>query len=108
MQVVEPDADLAKTLYQPKPLKYDTKPSGPEKILIRSERQTFRRLPLSDAVLHTVKTSLTSLTELSTTDLRAFAMEARSWPDEVAEYKGRSCWGECALTYCDRVAGADP
>lgn len=69
-------------------------------ILLRRERQTFRRLPKSDAVVFTVKTTIMPLTGLGNEDLLGFAREMKSWPDEVAVYKGRDVWGECAVKYC--------
>ena len=34
-------------------------------------------------------------------DLRDLATEIRSWPTEVATYKGRDRWGNCVLQFCD-------
>jgi len=69
-------------------------------ILLRRERQTFRRLPKSDAVVFTVKTTIIPLTGLENEELLGFAREMKSWPDEVTTYKGRDVWGECAMEYC--------
>lgn len=76
-------------------------PDHPEDIVIRRERQTFRRLSRSDAVLFTVKTNLQALTGLNAEDLLELAREIRSWPAEIGRYKGRDRWGKCVLDFCD-------
>ncbi len=73
----------------------------PWNILIRQERQVFRRLPRSGALLFSVKTYMHNLIDLSLDELRAFAAEVRKLPDDVAGYKGRHIWGECVLKFCD-------
>ena len=52
-------------------------------------------------MLFTVKTYLQALTEMHAEDLGDLAMEIRSWPTEVATYKGRDRWGNCVLQFCD-------
>lgn len=69
-------------------------------VLLRRERQTFRRLPKSDAVVFSVKTAITPLESLGDEDLLGFAKEVSSWPGEVAIYKGRDVWGRCAMEFC--------
>lgn len=73
----------------------------PWNILIRQERQVFRRLPRSGALLFSVKTYMHNLIDLSLDELRAFAAEVRKLPDDVAGYKGRHIWGDCVLKFCD-------
>lgn len=73
---------------------------GAEDVLLRRERQAFRRLPKSDAVVFSVKTTITPLESLGSEDLLGFAKEVISWPDEVAAYKGRDIWGQCAMEFC--------
>ena len=107
VQVADLQTDLAQILCKPEPLEYGSKPTRPQHILIRSERQTFRRLPKTNAILFAVKTDLRPLTELSASELTSFKQEASSWPEEVAKYKGRQCWGECAFDYCDTVLSRD-
>lgn len=50
------------------------------------------------------------LTDLKPDGIRAFAAEVRSWPDELARYKGRYNWSDCVLKYycrtiCREAAG---
>lgn len=103
MQVTEPNQTLSNILCQLKPMNgiYARSPSD---IIFRVERQTFRRLPKSGAVLFSVKTQLIRLIDLSAQELRDFAAEARSWPEDIAKYKGISDWGPCGLQYCDSMA----
>ena len=103
VQVIDPRADLSEILCQTEALKYDVTPTTPEQVIIRNERQTFKRLPITGAILFAVKTSMRPLIELSITELVTFRAEVGSWPEEVARYKGRHCWGECALKYCQIV-----
>lgn len=71
-------------------------------LFIRRERQTFRRLPKSDAVVFTVKTTITPLQDLNREELLASTREMVSWPAEVATYKGRNIWGDCAMKFCEQ------
>ena len=94
---------MAMTLHQSEPFNFDVEPPGPDCILIRRERQTFTRLPRADAVLFAVRTSWQCLAQLDLTELRALSVEMESWPDEVAMYKGRDCWGPCVMKYLEQV-----
>ena len=71
-----------------------------EDILVRRERQTFRKLPKSNAVVFTVKTTIVPLMGLGDEDLLGFARDIISWPSEVATYKGRDVWENCAMEFC--------
>lgn len=79
-------------------------PDHPESIVIRRERQTFRRLSRSDTVLFTVKTNLQKVTEMNAEGRLELAREIRSWPAEIGTYKGRDLWGKCVLDFCDAIA----
>jgi len=100
---VEPSSkDLVDTLFIQRPADFfpgTLSRLSPENILIRRERQSFRRLPKSETVLLTVKTSLQRLTQLPMEELEGFVSEARLWPDETATYKGRELWGPCVFAY---------
>lgn len=103
-QVADLRGDLAAILCQLDAFNYDTKPAGPEEIIIRAERQTFRRLPKSNAVLFAVKTTLCRLTDLSHAELEKMINDAKSWPDQMAQYKGKHCWWDCAMRYYESVS----
>lgn len=102
VQVTEPTQTLSEILCQLKPMT-GIRARCPDDIIFRLERQVFRRLPETGAVLFSVKTRLIRLTELDAPELRNFAVEARSWPEETARYKGMSEWGPCALQFCDSM-----
>ena len=74
---------------------------NPEYIMIRRERQTFRRLSKTDAIVFTVKTSMTPLTSLSMEERKKIAAEIRTWPEDIAKYKGIGVWGTPVLHFCD-------
>lgn len=100
VEVKEPNENLTDILYRPNSLceKKLSSPS-PSDILIRRERQTFRRLPRTGAIVFGVKTYLTPLDELPMAELDNLAKEMKSWPDYVGEYKGRDVWGAKVLEY---------
>lgn len=102
VQVTEPGQSLSDILCQLEPIT-GIRPRCPNDIIFRLERQVFRRLPKTGAVLFSVKTRLIQLTELDALELKSFAVEARSWPEETARYKGMSEWGPCALQFCDSM-----
>ena len=106
VQVASPRLGLADTFCQLSPFDFETKATHPESIIIRSERQTFRRLPKTGAVLFAVKTSLRRITDLRMEELVLFSEKVASWPEDIARYKGRHCWGDCVHRYCnERLAG---
>lgn len=102
VQVTEPSQTLSDILCQLEPMT-GIRARCPDDIIFRLERQVFRRLPKTGAVLFSVKTRLLRLRELNALELRNFAIEARSWPEETAKYKGFSEWGPCALQFCDSM-----
>lgn len=86
----------------------DTDSQGPAKvewIHLRTERQTLRRLPRSGAVVFTIRTYFTPMVELGreTGVPERLASALRSWPLDVAGYKGKSRggWWEPLLEYLD-------
>ena len=93
---------LSETLCQTEALEHAIPPQDPRQIILRSERQTFRRLPHTQAIVFAVKTSMRTLVDLNDAELTAFQREMESWPDDFAEYKGRNCWGDCVNAYCAR------
>lgn len=102
VEVKRPDEDLFETLYRPTTLFEDNPNPSPEDIVIRRERQTFRRLPRTGTLVFGVKTFLTTMDELPMQELRNLAKEIKSWPDYVGEYKGREVWGAKALEFCEK------
>ncbi|KAJ5099896.1 hypothetical protein N7532_006897 [Penicillium argentinense] len=100
VEVKRPDEDLFEILYRPGALceKELSNPS-PEQIIIRRERQTFRRLPRTGALVFGVKTYLTTLDQLPMQELENLVKEMKSWPEHVAEYKGMNVWSAKVLEF---------
>ncbi|KAK1144685.1 hypothetical protein N8T08_004989 [Aspergillus melleus] len=101
VEVKRPGEDLFEILYRPTTLSENNPNPSPQDIVIRRERQTFRRLPRTGTIVFGVKTILTTLDELPMQELQNLAKEIRSWPDYVGEYKGAEVWGAKALEFCE-------
>ncbi|OJD11647.1 hypothetical protein AJ78_07617 [Emergomyces pasteurianus Ep9510] len=106
IQVTEAGESLSSILFQPVGLGHGDVEPRPENILVRRERQTFRRLPKSRAIVFGVKTSLTRLEELSLEELSNLVTEINSWPDAVGKYKGRDHWGSAVIGWLETRRGA--
>ena len=91
------------TLFHPEPLPTFATTLKVADLIIRHEKQTFRRLPKTGAILFTVRTFMQPLVDLRTEDLEKFAATVRAWPGDIASYKGRDFWGPVALNYCDEI-----
>lgn len=102
VEVKQPNESLFEILYRPTSLSEANPNPTPQDIVIRRERQTFRRLPRTGALVFGVKTVLTSLDELPMQELQNLAKEIKSWPDYVGEYKGAEIWGAKALEFCEQ------
>lgn len=100
-----PNEGLYSTLFRPDGLSEATPSPRPCDIIIRRERQTFRKLPQSGALLFGVKTTLTTLEELPREELHNLVREMETWPEEVASYKGKDIWGESVLHFCQQTIG---
>ena len=105
VQTTCPNEDLSSILFCPNGLSVENFHPSPPEIIIRRERQTFRRLPRTDAIVFSVKTTLTALDELPSQELANLATEISHWPDDVAKYKGRDVWGPAVLEFCKQRAG---
>lgn len=78
----------------------------PEMVRLRAERQTLRRLPITGAIVFTIRTYMTPLEELGRERQvpGRLASSMRNWPVEVSDYKGkdRGEWYRIALAYLDK------
>ena len=72
--------------------------------MVRRERQTFRRLPRTGAIVFMVKTALEPVVGLAETEKRNLAREIRAWPEDIALYKGIGVWGTPLLRYLDGLS----
>ncbi|KAF7978334.1 hypothetical protein HWV62_963 [Athelia sp. TMB] len=80
----------------------------PSTIRLRTERQTLRRLPKSGAILFTIRTYLFPVTELAKEKgvPARMASAIRSWPADVAKYKGQTLYRDVLIDYLDECAHA--
>ncbi|KAJ5676632.1 uncharacterized protein N7477_002265, partial [Penicillium maclennaniae] len=100
VEVKSPNENLFDILYRPGSLcEKELLNPTPDEIIIRRERQTFRRLPRTGAILFGVKTFLTTLDELPMQELENLAKEMETWPESVGEYKGKNVWGAKVKEY---------
>lgn len=78
----------------------------PATLRVRSERQTLRRLPRTGAIIFGIRTYLFKVEELARERGVAgrLASAIRSWPDDVAIYKGRKMYRDILLRYLDERA----
>lgn len=80
-----------------------------EEITVRRERQTFTRLPKSNAVLFTVRTFMTPLVDMNDEQLQALRSQIWGWEEDIRMYKGWCAWGDKVEEWCEKRLGArDP
>ncbi|KAJ5995559.1 hypothetical protein N7481_002536 [Penicillium waksmanii] len=74
-----------------------------DEIHFRSERQTLRRLPRSNAIVFTIRTYFEPVTKVSREPHvpGRLAEAIRSWDETVSFYKGKSHWDKILLPYLD-------
>ncbi|CAF1220955.1 unnamed protein product [Adineta steineri] len=74
-----------------------------EKIHFRSERQSLRRLPRSGAILFTIRPYFIPIVNIAEEPNipGRLASAIRSWPDDVARYKGKQAYEDVVLKYLD-------
>jgi hypothetical protein len=79
-----------------------------EKLWLRVERQTLRRLPRSGAVLFTIRTHLTPLRQAISGGETAHSLAAviRSMPDAVRHYRAMNAFAPALLGWLDQFAGS--
>lgn len=73
----------------------------PEQLFLRVERQALIRLPITDAILFSIRTFVTALPEAVTAsaDRMRLAAALRALPPEVAAYKSMSSYLESVIEY---------
>ncbi|PWY97807.1 hypothetical protein BCV70DRAFT_166146 [Testicularia cyperi] len=83
-----------------------TPTQDPERVVMRTERQTLRRMPRSNCILFTIRTYLVPLTTMVEEPgvPARLASAIRSWPDDVQFYKGAELYKETVLPYLDDKA----
>jgi hypothetical protein len=96
-------------LHQPAPgPPPDPAPAAPEGLWLRSERQTLRRLPVTGAVLFTIRTQQVPLRVVADRpDVAAvMASVVEAWPDRLARYRGATHWREPVVAWLRSIGGA--
>lgn len=76
-----------------------------EEITVRRERQTFTRLPKSNAILFTVRTYMTPLISLGDEELRALRSQIAGWEADMKTYKAHHLWGPKLEQWCEAKLG---
>jgi len=70
-----------------------------ERCFFRIERQTLSRMPVSGAILFTVKTSVSPVGQLSPEEKQALAVTLRTLPAEMLAYKGLAPFADALQAY---------
>jgi dimethylamine monooxygenase subunit A len=80
-----------------------------ESLYLRVERQTLRRLPVSDAVLFGIRVHCYRMATAITTPVAAarLAEAVRALPEETMNYKSLKAYGSALLGWLDARAGED-
>ena len=70
---------------------------------LRSERQTLRRLPISGAIVFTIRTYFEPLKKVAEEPgvPGRLASAIRSWGEDSARYKGREMFGDVVCGFLD-------
>ncbi|KAJ3723415.1 hypothetical protein FB446DRAFT_665726 [Lentinula raphanica] len=95
------------TFHHGHPINPDERPLvAAENLRLRTERQTLRRLPLSGAIVFTIRTYLFPVEELAKEPgiPARMASAMRSWPEDVRRYKGNGLYEKVMLEYLDKAA----
>ena len=82
---------------------------SPSTLRIRTERQTLRRLSRTGAIVFGIRTYQFKVEELAREQGVAarLASAVRSWPEDVASYKGRRRYEDVLLKFLDECAEKD-
>ncbi|KAG6373174.1 hypothetical protein JVT61DRAFT_6792 [Boletus reticuloceps] len=82
---------------------------SPATLRLRSERQTLRRLPRTGAIVFGIRTYQFKVEELARERGVAarLASAVRSWPEDVASFKGRRRYRDVLLGFLDECAEKD-
>lgn len=76
-----------------------------DQLWLRTERQTLRRLPVSGAIIFTIRVYLVPITQLAEEQdvPERLGRALRGWPEDVKDYKGvyRGGWWDTLLEFLD-------
>jgi hypothetical protein len=79
----------------------------PDELWVRRERQTFRRLERSGAVLFTVRTYMQRLVDVEGEQACALRSQVAGWEDDIRAYKGEAVWGGAFRRWCAEMVGKE-
>ena len=76
-----------------------------EDLYVRVERQVLRRLPLSRAMIFSIRTYVTPLVKITqnSTVAHALRVDIDTYPAEVASYKNKQVWARLVAEHLDEV-----
>jgi hypothetical protein len=69
-------------------------------MMVRKERQSFKMLPKTGAVVFTARTKIRLVSDFGRGELEQTVKEINEWPAEIATLKGRDLWGEFLNNIC--------
>jgi hypothetical protein len=88
--LVQMGNDLCQTELEGNEDQLITKENAGQLMYLRVERQTLRRLPMSNTILFTIKTYITKIEDVCRNDqstTKRLAGAIRNWPPEIIQYK---------------------
>ena len=74
----------------------------PATLHARIERQMFRRLPKTRAIVLTTRVQIKPLVHMKKEHLQILSREIRSWPAHIGRLKGRELWGRAVLGFIEK------
>jgi len=69
-------------------------------LMIRKERQSFRMLPKSGAVVFTARTRIRAVQDFDREELETTVQDINGWAADIATLKGRDLWGDVLQNIC--------
>jgi hypothetical protein len=78
-------------------------PLTADNILLRREQQSFRRLEYVNGVLFTVRTDLSYLEDIDTSEVEEFTRQVLMLPEHHAAYKKLYVWYPCLRDHCNKL-----
>ena len=82
-------------------------PVSVQQLHLRVERQVLQRLPHTGAIVFSIRTYLTPITEVTkdANAARALRTNVRSFSEEVAVYKNKALWNDALEEHLEEVCG---
>lgn len=76
-----------------------------DQLYLRVERQYLQRLPKTRAIVFSIRTFITPISEVTKDREVALALRTQvaSYSDEVAKYKNKTLWNDVLTAHIDKV-----